>query len=68
MAQKSEKWTEIVEEMLSLKPRLSVVQTQMRSLGVEPGSSLLECMELALNRLEPQIKEKILKRSKLNEL
>lgn len=69
MRVKKEKWAEVVEEMLASKPRLSVVQTQIRSLGVEPGSNLIECMEQALDRLEPQVKEKLLlKRSKLNEL
>lgn len=69
MGQKSGKWNAVVEEMLASKPRLNVVQTQMRDLGLKPASNLLECMEQVLERLEPKVKEKLLaKRSKLNEL
>ncbi|MGE0762822.1 MAG: hypothetical protein AB7N80_06045 [Bdellovibrionales bacterium] len=69
MATNPKKWAQVVEEMLSPKPRLATVQAQMRSLGVEPGADLVECMEKALNRLEPATKERLLsKRSKINEL
>lgn len=66
---KIEKWEDLVEEMLAASPRLGLVQSQMEKLGVRPGDNLIECMELALHRLEPQLKKKILsKRSKSDEL
>ncbi len=64
-----EKWSMVVEEMLAPRPRLALVQTQMKSLGVKPGSDLVECMERALDRLEPKLKQKLLcKRSEGDEL
>lgn len=46
------KLAKLLDELLALKPRLSVVQTQMKAAGLVPGPDLVACMEKTLKALE----------------
>lgn len=45
-------FTDLIEELLADNPRLSVVQTQMKQVGLKPGKDLVLCMEKTLEALE----------------
>lgn len=42
----------LLDELLALNPRLSVVQSQMKAAGLAPGRDLVACMEVTLQAME----------------
>lgn len=50
----SEKWTDVVDELLNEKPRLDRVKAQMKDLGLKPGNSIDDCLEKIWRELEFQ--------------
>ncbi len=54
---KAEIWSVLVEELIAVEPRLSVIKNCMKQVGLEPGSDLVNCMEIAWRALEPRFKK-----------
>ncbi len=60
----SAKLNDLVEELLSDKPRLAVVQSRMKLAGLKPGRDLLRCLETTMTALEAR-KSRLKKQNKV---
>lgn len=52
MESSSQKWQVLIKEVLSPKPKLESVRSQMLDLGLVPGKTLLDCLQIVLTRVE----------------
>ena len=60
----SDKWTHVVDELLTENPRLDIVKAQMKLLGLKPGKSVDDCLEKIWRELEFQEDKKVPSRLK----